>query len=175
MIMQSLRSLFLSQRILSRYLLLLHAEEKQRKDESWVRLGSKSQVVRIQHVMPIRFEFPALFFFMAHRKYCTPKLHSYFSAHNFEPRVSRPANCLWKIHVCLTIMHATSHSDLWRWPSLLHAQFLQGGTNISAFVPADKQNSPQCFWRGLTSGSCIYTHYTALDVLSLEWKCSDPY
>lgn len=38
--------------------------------------------------------------------------HSHLTAHNVEPGVTQPANCPWKILVCLTIMHATSYSDL---------------------------------------------------------------
>lgn len=38
--------------------------------------------------------------------------HSHLAAHNIEPGVTQPANCPWKILVCLTIMHATSYSDL---------------------------------------------------------------
>lgn len=113
----------------SRYLLLLWQEKKQSKDKSGVKLGSKSQVAPSDLNSPFSSSRPA-------EIYCPPKLHSYFSTHNFEPRATQPANCLWKILVCSTIMHATSHSDLWRRPSLLHAQFLQGDADIS--------NTPVC-------------------------------
>lgn len=102
--------------------------------------------------------------------------HSHLTAHNVEPGVTQPANCPWKILVCLTIMHATFRPLCWPYP--LHAQFQPRDYDISKtrLRSVTASTVPEIFSSGEASPSIyIQRHYPVLDVLSLVGKCLGSY
>lgn len=131
------------------YFLILHAEVNQRKDKSWERLGSKSQVVRITHM------------------WCPYDLNSLFLS-------SRPAliilnhesaglqiacgKFLFAWLLCMPHPIQTFGDGRLYCMHNFYKEALTFPIPLSAVVPADAQNPPQCFRRGLASGSRIHTH-----------------
>lgn len=61
-----------------------------------------------------------------------PKIQSYFSSHNAEPRIIQPGNCPWRILVRLAIICATSYPGLCEDPLPWMANFPLPDTDISA-------------------------------------------
>lgn len=102
--------------------------------------------------------------------------HSHLGAHNVEPGVTEPANCPWKILVCLSIMHATSHSDLCVGRISCMHNF---GTMTFPKPARDRSRRPKIpeifSSEDASPGIYIHRYYPVLDVLSLVGMCLGPY